>query len=38
MEALLNRRRPRYEEALHRVNADGPLDAVATEVMKLWSA
>jgi shikimate kinase len=38
MEALLNRRRPRYEEALHRVNADGPLDEVATEVMKLWSA
>ena len=38
MEALLNRRRPRYEEASHRVNADGPLDAVATEVMKLWSA
>jgi shikimate kinase len=38
MEALLNRRRPRYEEALHRVNADGPLDVVATEVMKLWSA
>jgi shikimate kinase len=38
MEALLNRRRHRYEEALHRVNADGPLDAVATEVMKLWSA
>jgi shikimate kinase len=38
MEALLNRRRPRYEEASHRVNADGPLDVVATEVMKLWSA
>src|SRR5713101_7520579 len=38
IEALLNRRRPRYEEASHRVNADAPLDEVATEVMKLWSA
>src|SRR5260370_10152723 len=38
MEALLNRRRPRYEEALHPVNADRPLDVVATEVMKLWTA
>jgi shikimate kinase len=38
IEALMNRRRPRYEEASHRVNADAPLDEVATEVMKLWSA
>ena len=38
IEALLERRRPRYEEASHRVNADAPLDAVATEVLKLWSA
>jgi hypothetical protein len=38
MEALLNRRRPRYEEASYRVNADAPLDVVTTEVMKHWSA
>jgi shikimate kinase len=38
IEALLERRRPRYQEASHSVNADAPLDAVATEVMKLWSA
>ena len=38
MQALLERRRPRYEEASYRVNADGPLDVVATEVMKHWSA
>lgn len=38
MEALLNRRRPRYEEASYRVNADEPLDVVATEVLKHWSA
>lgn len=38
IQALLERRRPRYEEASHRVNADAPLDAVATEVLKLWSA
>jgi shikimate kinase len=38
IQALMNRRRPRYEEASHRVNADAPLDEVASEVMKLWSA
>jgi shikimate kinase len=38
IEALMNRRRARYEEASHRVNADAPLDEVASEVMKLWSA
>jgi shikimate kinase len=38
IEALMNRRRPRYEEASYRVNADLPLDQVATEVMKHWSA
>ena len=38
VEALLDRRRPRYEEASHRVDADAPLDVVASEVMKLWSA
>ncbi len=38
IEALMTRRRPRYEEASYRVNADAPLDEVATEVMKLWSA
>jgi shikimate kinase len=38
VEALMERRRARYEEAAYRVNADAPLDAVATEVLKLWSA
>ena len=38
LEALLDERRPRYEEASHRVAADRPLDVVVDEVMKLWSA
>jgi shikimate kinase len=38
LEALLDERRPRYEQASHRVDADRPLDAVADEVLKLWNA
>jgi shikimate kinase len=38
LEALLDERRPRYEEAAHRVDADRPPQVVADEVMKLWSA
>jgi shikimate kinase len=37
LHALLEERRPRYEEAGHRVDADQPLDAVATEVLRIWS-
>ncbi|HEY3196124.1 MAG TPA: shikimate kinase [Candidatus Dormibacteraeota bacterium] len=37
LNALLEERRPRYEEAAHRVDADQSLDAVAAEVMNLWS-
>ncbi len=38
LEELLEERRPRYEEADHTVDANRPLDAVATEVLRLWSA
>lgn len=38
VEALYERRRPRYEQAAHRVDADRDPDAVAADVMKLWSA
>lgn len=38
LEALLDERRPRYEEASHRVDNDRPLDVVAGEVLQLWSA
>lgn len=38
VEALYERRRPRYERAAHRVDGDRDAGAVATEVMKLWSA
>jgi shikimate kinase len=38
LEALLDERRPRYQEASHRIDADRPIDMVAGEVMKLWSA
>ncbi len=38
VEALFLRRRPRYEEATHRVNGDRPLEEVAAEVTRLWSA
>ena len=37
LEALFEARRSRYEEADHTVDANGPLDTVATEVMRLWS-
>ena len=38
LEKLLEYRRPRYEQADHTVDANRPLDAVATEVLNLWSA
>jgi shikimate kinase len=38
VEGLFERRRKRYEEAEHRVDADRTPDAVARDVMKLWSA
>ncbi len=38
LEELLEERRPRYEEADHTVDANRPLDVVATEVLRLWSA
>jgi shikimate kinase len=37
LEALHELRRPRYMEAIHRVDGDRPADVVATEVLKLWS-
>lgn len=37
LEALLEERRPRYMEALHRVDADRPADVVAEEILNLWS-
>lgn len=38
VEALFERRRPRYEEAVHRIDADRDPSAVAGDVLKLWSA
>jgi shikimate kinase len=38
LEALFEQRRPRYEQADHTVDANGPLDVVATEVLRVWSA
>lgn len=38
LEKLLEARRTRYEEADHTVDANRPLDVVATEVLRLWSA
>jgi shikimate kinase len=38
LEALFERRRARYEEAMHRVNGDRAPAVVADEVLKLWSA
>jgi shikimate kinase len=35
--ALLAQRRPRYEEADRKVDADRPLEAIAAEVLGLWS-
>jgi len=37
LQTLLEERRARYEEADHIVDANQPLDAVATEVLRLWS-
>jgi shikimate kinase len=37
LEALLERRRPRYLEAVHRVDGDRPADAIADEILQLWS-
>ena len=38
LEALFERRRPRYEQAMHRVDGSKPIGVVADEVIKLWSA
>jgi len=38
LEALFEQRRPRYEQADITVDANGPLDVVATEVLRVWSA
>jgi shikimate kinase len=38
VEALYERRRGRYEQASHRVDADRPPLEVANDVMKIWSA
>jgi shikimate kinase len=38
LEALLDERRPRYEQASHRVDADRPPHVVADEVLKVWNA
>jgi shikimate kinase len=37
LEALLEERRPRYMEAIHRADGDRPADVVAEEILKLWS-
>jgi shikimate kinase len=37
LEDLLTARRPRYMEAVHRVDGDRPADVVAAEVLQLWS-
>jgi shikimate kinase len=37
LEALLEARRPRYMEAIHRVDGDRPADVVAEDILKLWS-
>lgn len=38
VEALFERRRARYEQAQHRVDATRPAGDVADEVLRLWSA
>ena len=38
VKALFERRRPRYEQAAHRVAADRAPEAVVADVMKIWSA
>ena len=37
LEALLLQRRPRYMEAIHRVDGDRSADVVAEDILKLWS-
>ena len=37
VEALFERRRPRYEQAMHRVDGDRDPGVVAAEVMTIWS-
>jgi shikimate kinase len=36
VEDLFERRRPRYEEAAHRVDAGRSPDEVATDLLALW--
>lgn len=38
VEKLLEQRRPRYEQATHRVDGTRPPGELADEVLKLWSA
>jgi shikimate kinase len=38
LEALLDERRARYEQASHRVDADRRPDVIVDEVLKLWNA
>ena len=38
VETLFDQRRPRYEQATHRVDADRSPDDVAADVLTLWSA
>jgi len=37
VEAMFESRRPRYEQAAHRVDAGRDASAVAADVMKHWS-
>jgi shikimate kinase len=37
LEELLLVRRPRYREAVHRVDGDRSADEIATEILQLWS-
>jgi shikimate kinase len=38
VEALFERRRSRYEQAIHRVDAERDPSAIADDVLKIWSA
>ena len=38
VEELFERRRPRYEQAEHRVDGTQPMGDLADEVLRLWSA
>lgn len=38
VEELLERRRPRYEQATHKLDGTRPAGEIADEVLKLWSA